>query len=379
MASVLALACGQEKREPPPSYTDRPPAQEDAGGRVMVDAGGVACTEFCGEKFLEEVTTPKNLYFVIDRSGSVGAEMDGSRLTRYQTARAVLADLLRTIGHRVSYGAAAFPTTANPNDCSPGGQVFPATLGHLPPCEGGDDQVLSDFLERLGTLAPLGGTPTAATLDALGETLRGLEGETTVVLVTDGAPNCDVTASCDADECTLSIEGINVNGLACDANTNCCDPDVLGDGIEAYCVDADDTEAAVSELFDAGIRTYVVGMPGAEAYASLLGRLAVAGGTARDGVVSYYPAADTAELRQVLYDIGTGVAIKCSIELDQPPDDPGLVNVYFDGEVIAADPDDGWSWGGETTIVVSGEACELLKSGSVLDARAVFGCDTVVR
>jgi hypothetical protein len=111
----------------------------------------------------------------------------------------------------------------------------------------------------------------------------------------------------------------------------------------------------------------------------LLGRLAVAGGTARDGVVSYYPAADTAELRQVLYDIGTGVAIKCSIELDQPPDDPGLVNVYFDGEVIAADPDDGWSWGGETTIVVSGEACELLKSGSVLDARAVFGCDTVVR
>src|SRR5688572_17391231 len=180
LGSMLALACSRGERGPVGGYVDGPP--DDAGdGSTLIDSGGPACGEFCGETFLTEVTEPKNLYFVIDRSGSMDTRMVDSSLTRYQTARSVLAGLLRTIGHRVSYGAAAFPTTANATDCSPGGQVFPATRGGLPPCEGGDDSVLQDFLERLGTLAPVGGTPTAATLRELLPTLRDLEGETTVV------------------------------------------------------------------------------------------------------------------------------------------------------------------------------------------------------
>jgi hypothetical protein len=346
----------------------------------MVDGGETACGEFCGETFLQELTEPKNLYFVLDRSGSMVAPMPGSRLTRLQTARAVLASLLRVIGHRVRYGAAAFPTTANPDDCSAGGQVFAPALGGLPPCEGGDDPVLSSFLTRLGTLAPLGATPTAATLRAIRPSLGELEGETYVVLVTDGAPNCDLEAVCGAEACTLNIEGATVAGRSCDGGFNCCDPELTGEGMGGYCVDADDTEAAVAELAEDGIATYVVGMPGAEAYAALLGRLATAGGTAReDAGAPYYAVADSDALYEALYAIGTGIALRCSITLDAPPSDPSLVNVYFDGEVVPADPEEGWSWDDETTIQVSGGACERLKSGAVLDARAVFGCDTVVR
>jgi len=376
MASVLALGCAAEERPPPGTFQDRPPSD---GGSSLIDSGGRTCGEFCGETFLTEVTTPKNLYFVIDRSGSMGIDMPDSSFSRHETARGVIVNLLRTIGHRVSYGAAAFPTTAKPDDCSPGGQVFPPTRGQLPPCDGGDDILLTQFKERLETLAPLGGTPTAATLRKLHPDLVALEGETTVVLVTDGAPNCNVDEVCELDSCTLNIEGNVFAGRACDASFNCCDPSVAGDVAGAYCVDDDETEAAVRALAEDGIPTYVVGMPGAEPYANLLGRLAVAGGTAREEGVPYYAAADTSELRDALYAIGTSVAIRCSIELDAPPDDPGLVNVYFDGEVVASDPENGWTWDGDTTIVVTGEACERLESGSVLDARAVFGCDTVVR
>jgi len=125
--------------------------------------------------------------------------------------------------------------------------------------------------------------------------------------------------------------------------------------------------------------TYVVGMPGAEPYAALLTRLAEAGGTARAGDVGYYAVSDAAELRDALYAIGTSIAIRCSIDLEAPPDDPALVNVYFDGALVPSDAVDGWSWDGAQRIRVNGSACDALKSGEVLDARVVFGCDTVVR
>lgn len=377
---LLAACTGSAERDPSGYvHTDRPKQDGGAGSGVMVDAGS-GCAEFCGETFLPEVLPPKNVYFVLDRSGSMGAPMPDSALTRYQTARAVLASLLRIIGHRVRYGAAAFPTTANPDDCSAGGQVFPPTMGGLPPCEGGDDPVLEAFLMRLNSLAPLGATPTAATLRAIRPELGALDGTTYVVLVTDGAPNCNLDTACEADACTLNIEGANVNGRDCDAAFNCCDPALTGEGMSGYCVDADDTEAAVKALADDGIATYVVGMPGAEAYSTLLGRLAVAGGTARDGApVPYYATGDSEALYAALHAIGTGIALRCSISLEEPPSNPDLVNVYFDGEVVASDPDEGWSWDGEATIRVNGEACDRLESGSVLDARAVFGCDTVVR
>ena len=214
-------------------------------------------------------------------------------------------------------------------------------------------------------------------VEALRPTLeRG--GDTVVVLVTDGAPNCNFDAVCDADECTLNIERATLGTRACTPNFNCCDAE-LGPDLGGYCVDSGATEAAIAALYEAGIPTYVIGMPGAEPYAALLERLARAGGTAREDGAGYYAVSHTSELREALYAIGTGVAIRCSIELAEPPLDRELVNVYFDGELLPADEADGWSWDDDGHIVVNGEACERLSSGAVLDARAVFGCETVVR
>jgi hypothetical protein len=374
----LCLPCGacSSSERPDPTLLARPNDHEPDAGNGF-DAGPASCSEFCGETFLHEIEAPPNLYFLLDRSGSMAAPMEGSNLDKYDTARKVLGTLLQVIGHRVRYGASVFPADAD--YCGPGVEVSKLTLGGLPACDGEFDPVLVDFLFGIGQFSPSGSTPTAAALAALRPELEELSGPTHLVLLTDGAPNCNLEASCDADECMLNIEGQTVAGQACTPAYNCCDPANTGAEGPGYCVDSDATARELEQLLEHGISTFVVGMPGAEPYAGVLERLARAGGTARSGDLAYYAANDQAELQQALYQIGTGVAVRCTIDLESPPESHDLVNVYFDGEIVPADPDDGWSWDGDARIQVNGGACDQLKSGDVIDARAVFGCDTVVR
>lgn len=372
---MLACIACQGSDRPSPSELARPNGRTP--NEYGVEEKPDVCDDFCGETFLHEVVDPPNLYFLVDRSGSMEATMEGGRRTKYDTARKVLGTLLQVIGHRVRYGATVFP--AETDECGPGFDVFPPTVGNLPSCTGELDTVLIDFLNMFGAFAPGGSTPTSAALTELTPTLEALEGDTYLVLVTDGAPNCNLDARCDADECSLNIESARVGGRSCSPDYNCCDEDLVGPNGPGYCVDSDASVRALGRLLDHGIPTFVVGMPGAEPYAAVLSRLAEAGGRPREGDVAYYAVQDEAELQAALYDIGAGVAVRCSIDLESPPDDPNKVNVYFDGEVVPADPEDGWSWNGTARIEVNGEACDRLESGDVIDARAVFGCDTVVR
>lgn len=378
-----AVACSGGEGRPDPralagASTAAPPAR-DAGGSEITppDASDTACGQFCGQTFLHEVSNPPNLYFLLDRSDSMDDSFGTS--TKYKTARGVIGSLLKVIGHRVTFGASIFPELPD-GSCGAGEEVFPPTLGGLPPCDGSIDPTLKNFLSALGAVTPAGDTPTFAALSKLRSELETLEGDTYLVLITDGAPNCAADdTTCGADRCFFNIEQATYGPQACDASFNCCDPANTGPGVGAACVDADRTADEIARLAAHDIPTYVVGLPGAEPYADVLNQFAEAGGTARDGDVEYYAAEDQNDLQTALYAIGTGVAIRCSIELDAPPDDPNQVNVYFDGELVPADPDDGWSWADATTIQVNGDACDRLKSGDVIDARAVFGCDTVVR
>ncbi|MEO6601271.1 MAG: VWA domain-containing protein, partial [Polyangiaceae bacterium] len=235
---------------------------------------------------------------------------------------------------------------------------------------------LVDLLDRLGNVPPFGGTPTAATLRELEPTIEGLEGKKTyVVLMTDGAPNCNPDLHCSANDCIPNIEGLNVGGVKCDATVNCCSPKIsAGD-----CVDADDSESAVAAYEKAGIDTFVVGMPGSEAYSAILGRLAVAGSTARPGKTPYYSVSDTNELSQALRSIGAQVAISCDLPLSTAPENPELVNVYFDDQVVPSSDTDGWQYTGKKSIQFEGGACTRLTSGDVLNVQVLTGCPTVVR
>ncbi len=376
----LLVACGLScsgSGRPDPTTLVHPDVTTSSDIINSIEPPPTTCDDFCGETFLHQLAAPPNLYFLVDRSGSMSDLLEGSPLSKYDTARRVLGKLLSVIGYRVRYGASIFPELSD--TCGAGHEVFPPTVGSLPSCDGSRDPVLTDFLKSFGNYAPGGATPTAAAVAGVRSELEQLEGSTYLVLLTDGAPNCNFDATCGADQCTLNIEGASIGRQQCTAGFNCCDPSNTGALAPSECVDTDATVQEIARLAAHGVPTYVVGMPGAEAYADVLDRLAVAGGTARDGDTAYYAANDETQLEEALYAIGTGVAIRCTIELESPPDDPDRVNVYFDGQLVPADPDNGWSWDGDARIVVNGDACTSLESGDVVDARVVFGCDTVVR
>jgi len=285
--------------------------------------------------------------------------------------------MLRAVGHRVRYAAGVYPAFVNDDGCAPGLQVFPLSSGDSPKfaARGENGPILGALLEQLGNSIPSGGTPTAATLRELAPKILGLEGKKTyVVLMTDGAPNCNPGLRCGVDACIPNIEHLSVSGIACDDNFNCCSPKVGGD-----CVDADESEAAVADYEKAGVDTFVVGMPGSEAYRSMLNRLATAGNTARPGNTQYYAVSDTDELSQALRSIGAQVAISCDLPLSQTPESPELVNVYFDDQVVPKSDEDGWRYRSEDRIEFVGATCDALSAGDVLNVQVLSGCPTVVR
>jgi len=320
-----------------------------------------------------------NLYFVLDASGSMAEPLPGDTRTKYYGTQVAVRDVLVEIGHRVNFGAAAFPAAVNPDGCAAGEEVFETAPGDPKEANADGDfgPNLYALLQTLSRVKPQGGTPTAITLDALRAKLALLPGTTTVVLATDGAPNCNGSLLCDANHCQFNIERNMVDGHDCTPDFNCCDAS-LSPNAPYYCVDDDATVQAVDALAKAGIKTYVIGMPGSEHYADLLDRVAVTGQTARAGSPRYYAVADVAQLSAAVRQIGVEVAASCLIELDQPPPDPARVNVYFDTTLLRSGPENGWVWISDRALELRGSACADLKSGNIQQVQVVSGCPTMV-
>jgi hypothetical protein len=418
--AVLALASCGDKKALPPAIGDPSPD----GGHVVDASRGPrtdGCADdaaapspdaqgLCGNTFLDVTSDPPNLYFVIDRSGSMADILEGRQ--KYDAVATAAVALVRSLGSQANVGAAVFPGRAvdEAHPCVPGHEVYPTSPGdpiRSAIC-GNDGPVTRAFSLAISLpsgVMPGGSTPTAATLAALRPALGALRGRTFVLLATDGGPNCNSQTSCNADKCIPNIE----KALGCSAGVNCCDPGLYG---PTSCIDDEGTKNAVLDLFLAGIKTYVVGIPGSGPYASLLDDLAVAGGTARAGADHlYYDVQHIAELDDVLGSIGAKVTLSCQIHLAAPPPDSGLVNVYLDGQLVKYGPN-GWVWGpsvsdagpadaddasadadatdmtdapdepaaeaavSHTEIDLVGTACAMLNSGKYRRLQVVFGCPT---
>lgn len=380
LAALCSGACSKDSLAPPP---EREPAMPDPprdAGPALGDAD-VEPTGPCGDQSIPATANPPNLSFIIDHSASMGEELGGSGLSKYENARIALSHVLKAIGHRVNYGAAIFPGLDGATGCEAGDQLMKVAPGD-PPSYARDDKTgprLRDLLSRLTIAGVDGGTPVAATLNAMLPVLAELSGETYVVLVTDGAPNCNRELECGPSGCIPNIEGLSLGGIACNDGYNCCEPSSQLPTANLSCVDDDASVAAVAALRDAGISTFVVGMPGSEPYVELLNAMAETGGTARDGALKYYPVDDTVELEESLKAIAASVAITCEIPLDYEAPDPDYVNVYFDGALVEYDPSNGWEWAESGHVLIRGEACDQLSAGDVLEVQVLAGCKTEVR
>src|SRR5262249_38165038 len=157
----------------------------------------------------------------------------------------------------------------------------------------------------------------------------------------DGGPNCNAAATCDISECQENIEGCLPGETCCAMGTNCCAPGASAGPLS--CIDHAASVEAVADIWAAGVKVYVVGIPGSAPYAKVLSDMALAGGAPQLGTPFYYAVDDLSNLGFVLQSIASA-EISCSYTLADPPTDPNYTNVYFDQDIVPSDAANGWTW-----------------------------------
>ena len=335
----------------------------DADGPPPLDAAGL-----CGNQLHEVIFDAPNVYFVLDASGSMLQEVGGE--TRYEALHEASVELVRSLGPLIRVGAAVFPFDPTEDaPCAAGHEVMEVTPGDTYDGDTFDGPTTKKF-KNATDVYPIGGTPVSKTLTALTPGLLALTGTTIVILATDGGPNCNADATCGPEACMPNLEG------SCPVD-NCCAEEPDG-GL--FCVDEPATVDALDTLREAGIKTYVVGIPGSEEYADVLDAMAFSGGAPQLVSPHYFRVDDVSELVSVFKSVAA-VVISCEFDLGDPPPEPGQTNVYLDSVVLPYDLANGWRWkpGSDTTVVeLRGEACERLKAGQVKQVQIVSGCPTEI-
>lgn len=192
---------------------------------------------------------------------------------------------------------------------------------------GAGSAAVNAIIQKLSVQEPKGGTPTADALNRAYDYFAGgdgklLQGTRWVVLATDGGPNCNPALSCNADRCTQNMDGDCPSG-------NCC-----AGTFGAICLDDAETKKAILKLNQLGVKTFVIGIPGSEAYASVLNECAVTGGVPAAGATSYYAvsAANALnDLTDAFSKITTQLVRSCDIPLKETPKvGPDQINVAID-------------------------------------------------
>jgi hypothetical protein len=394
LLSLSAPACsGGSERPPPFNPFGGGAGSEDIGGAPSVDEPCEPIPEVDDEHACDSETVnvqlrKPTLYFVLDTSGSMLEQVVSGSETKLKAAQNALRTVVEEVGHRINYGMATFPGPALSEydqynsdtvlGCEAGEEVFEIQAGDEATClnQPAQGPVYRSFDRVLSKLRPEGKTPLAPTLDALSSSLLRREGRATIVLLTDGHPNCGQDAACSAEDCPLTSLY-----LECTEEFNCCSDEDASEVVSnpsSYCIDGEGSTEQVKQLAEAGVDTYVIGLLGETDFDDVMNSLAEAGGHARDGERKYYDADGLDELTDVVRRIGVSVAQSCSIELEDRPEYASSLNVYFDGQVVPYDADEGWTLS-DQEVTLHGESCDAVVTGLVTQIRLISGCETIIR
>jgi hypothetical protein len=302
--------------------------------QVQPDAGPDAS---CGAQVQQigvvNLGDPPDLLVVLDRSGSMAdppVTFPPVFLSKWAIMATALEQVTTAQDTNIRFGLLEFPSDDNcAADSTP---EVPIGLHSHP----GFD---SYFLSRM----PNGNTPAHI---ALGSALAYFQSIPVnmagryVLFATDGLPNC-------------------LNG---DGNMT-SDPE---------------TVAAVTGLYNSGIKTFVLGFGTFGLNTGVLNDAAVAGGEAKPGLTKFYEADNATDLQNALQTIAGGIIVpSCSFHLMMPPPDPNNVTVEINGMAVPRSTMHtmGWDYYPDAmTITFFGSYCDEIKMGATTDVAFLYGC-----
>jgi hypothetical protein len=321
-----------------------------------------------------------NVLLVVDKSSSMKSTPDGFGDSKWNGMRDALSAALDASQGKVAFGLDLFPSSGDAAIPLSNACALP-TAGSPTVEVGADPAAVKAIKQALADNSPAGATPTAAALArALAYYTNGagkdLVGDHYVLLATDGGPNCNEALSCLAAACTVNMDGI------CPAATNCCDSKIDPEG-PGKCLDDGASIAMVKALAQAQVKTFVVGIPGTEAYGETLNALANEGGAVNPNAPPAYFAVSATggvkALSQALTKITTGLITDCALVLGEDPPDYDQINVVIDGKTIPEGDPNGWALDATNsppTVVLNGTTCEALRTAGAERLNVTFGCPT---
>jgi hypothetical protein len=359
-----------------------------SGGSIRSDGGPLPdgsndSPDGCGQSAIQATTKIVNILLVIDRSDSMNSMPAGFSTDKWSAMKTALSGALDVVKGGVSFGLELFPNnlvTPIPSPCS-------SQCWDMPPGEGGilvpvgpGTTTVAPITAKL-SLMPAGGTPTAAALKIASDYFtmgsgKSLPGDKYVLLATDGGPNGN-TIACGASTCTTNMDRNQFT-------INFCDEQAVP-GASKSCLDEKATVDQLSAMAAAGIKTFVVGIPGTDPYISTLDAMAVAGGAPASMTSPKYfavsAAGGVAGLQQAFESITKQLIKSCTLQLQSNPPDVSLLNVYIDGTVLPQQGPDGWQVDSSTTpptIVLKGATCASIEANGANMINIQYGCPTVI-
>jgi hypothetical protein len=342
----------------------------DASTEPIVDV--VTIDSGCATGTTRGKLRPSNLLFIIDRSGSMACNLpkDGQSSevcesnptplfpdlpSKWSLTKSALKNTINElrIAGNVRLAMALFPETGTRCTVSMEPDIPFSKL---------DEASQESVLNELDAVIPFGKTPLAgATILSYASILEKmregkLDGETFVVLVTDGYETCKT------DELKKLVES-----------------DVLN---------------AREQL---GVRTFVIGAPGSESGRALLSEIAISGGTAAEGCQRdknncHFDMTESLDFSGDLLRILTLVnaeALACTIEIPSAKENGSVnleeVNVIVNGESRVMKNDgacskvNGWRYASDySSIQLCGNVCRDAKKRGA-EVTVILGCPTVIQ